>query len=230
MTDSANTTPAPAPHLNGRSTRKKPLRVTRVRRERMEAIVESLVRLLDELDGDADEEPSLGYVLPRYGLAGVDLEDDQDSGYGDLDGMNEGEVGEPSLGWTFNKRQEGRSWHWQAPWRAADDGEAGDDTGIGDTGGLDFDAEEDDPPEEHDHGEDNGDAEPEENDHNESEDDCGPTWSHPDDRKAADAALRQLGAKQWRPGRRVGRELVYLGEMTPDGVQLIGGDGGRGAF
>src|SRR5688572_23764036 len=58
MTDSANTTATPGRQLNGAppKARRKPLRVTRERRARMEAIVESLLALLDEEEGDPDGE------------------------------------------------------------------------------------------------------------------------------------------------------------------------------
>lgn len=134
-----------------------------------EEAAETLILMLDELDGDPDLESSLGFYVPadRYLLdAEADDADDEDggdaepslaspelhpsvpmqrlnywgepvpggftgrdrtgsqiqwargsrddredehdgsepdeSGYGDLDGMNEGEVGEPSLGWTLD--------------------------------------------------------------------------------------------------------------------------------
>jgi hypothetical protein len=86
MTESAISTPTPARQLNGArppKSRRKPLRINRQRIARMEAIVEGLLRLLDEVDGDPDEEP-------------------EESGYGDLAGMIVEEVGEPSLGWTLD--------------------------------------------------------------------------------------------------------------------------------
>jgi hypothetical protein len=60
---------------------RKTLSLTCARRERVEAIISSLVQLLDEFEPDADLEPD-------------------DSGYGDLDGMSVEEDGEPSLGWA----------------------------------------------------------------------------------------------------------------------------------
>ena len=108
-----NTTIAPAPHLNGatyRRPRKKPLRLNAQRVARMEAIVDALILLLDEADGDPDEEPSLGSYQEHYGKAGVDLEDDECSGYGDHDAMDVEENGEAPLGWTSGVKQLGPHW------------------------------------------------------------------------------------------------------------------------
>ena len=66
MTDSAHSTCAPTiQELNGAllipKPRKKPFRVSRERRERIEAAVDGLLQLLDAIDGDPDLEPSLGF-------------------------------------------------------------------------------------------------------------------------------------------------------------------------
>jgi hypothetical protein len=130
-----------APHLNGArppKSRRKPLRINRQRIQRMEAIVEGLLRLLDEVEGDVDTEDN-GDAEP------------EESGYGDEDGMSVEQDGEPSLGWTDYEARYGR---YADQWGYATDGEEEHDGRE-----PDCDDEEDDP------GEDNGDAEPEASDY-----------------------------------------------------------------
>ena len=91
-------------HVNGKvadaatrppvRSRKKPLRITRERRDRIEAAVDALIRVLDELEGDPDLEPSISLDL-RNGV--VDSEEGDDNGIGDQSGANEQLDGEPSL-------------------------------------------------------------------------------------------------------------------------------------
>ena len=91
-----------APGLNGATypalpkPRRKPIRIGRQRRERIEAAVDGLLRLLDELDGNPDEED------------GGDLEPTTGPSYAD---ECEIEDPEPSLGWTATIRQEGPNYH-----------------------------------------------------------------------------------------------------------------------
>jgi len=102
-------------HVNGeghgrvraarRPARRKPLRMTRERRDRIEAAVDALIRILDELEGDPDLEPSISLDL-RNGV--VDGEEGDDNGIGDQSGADEQLDGEPSLGWTDMEARSGR--------------------------------------------------------------------------------------------------------------------------
>jgi hypothetical protein len=68
-------------------------------RERIEAAIESLLQLLDALDGDPDLEPTMGYVVRGYADEAedeeIDDEDDEreddpaDMGIADADGLAE---------------------------------------------------------------------------------------------------------------------------------------------
>ena len=109
MTDSANSTYAPSRQkLNGAAPpprpRRKPLRINRQRRERMEEIVDGLLRLLDEVDGDSDEEPSTtADAWPGIPSGALDeCEDNHDA--------EPDEDGEPCLGWTATTNQTSFGW------------------------------------------------------------------------------------------------------------------------
>ena len=109
MTDSATSTIAPTiQELNGAllipKPRKKPFRVSRERRERIEAAVDGLLQLLDAIDADPDLEPSMS-ALTELGVpsgAWDECEDNHDA---------EHEDGEPSLGWTATNKQLGWPWY-----------------------------------------------------------------------------------------------------------------------
>ena len=109
MTDIAVSTPAPTiQELNGAllipKPRKKPFRVSRERRERIEAAVDGLLQLLDAIDADPDLESSTS-ALTELGVpsgAWDECEDNHDA---------EHEDGEPSLGWTATNKQLGWPWY-----------------------------------------------------------------------------------------------------------------------
>lgn len=110
----SDTTAAPAPHLNGATyhpnrqlRRKKPLRMSRQRYERMEAIVDTLIRLLDEVDGEPDEEPSLGGSIPGYAVDGEPYFADCGTLYDECEDNHDEE---PSLGWGSRTMQGGPHW------------------------------------------------------------------------------------------------------------------------
>ena len=106
MTERADSTHAPAIHLNGATypalpkPRRKPIRIGRQRRDRIEAAVDGLLRLLDEVDGDPDDED------------GGDFEPTTGPSYADECEM---EDPEPSLGWTHGVDQSHPRWHRQPP-------------------------------------------------------------------------------------------------------------------
>jgi len=109
MTDSATSTIAPTiQELNGAflipKPRKTPFRMSRARREHIEACVDGLLQLLDALDGDPDLETSTaaGTELGVPSGAWDDCEDNDDA---------EREEGEPSLGWTASNKQLGWPWY-----------------------------------------------------------------------------------------------------------------------
>jgi hypothetical protein len=129
MTASQNTTIAPAVQSRGaRPRRRRPpsdLRLTRARRERMEALISDMLQILDELDGDADDEPSLGGGFSQNGLP-YDAEGEDDSGIADQDGLSEQLRGESSLGWTKDINQTRALRRGSVSWPASlvDDAEA----------------------------------------------------------------------------------------------------------
>ena len=109
MTNIAVSTHAPTiQELNGAllipKPRKKPFRVSRERRERIEAAVDGLLLLLDAIDADPDLEPSTS-ALTELGVpsgAWDECENNHDA---------EHEDGEPSLGWTASNKQLGWPWY-----------------------------------------------------------------------------------------------------------------------
>jgi hypothetical protein len=110
MTNSATSTNPPA-GLNGSAyllpkPRRKPVRINRERRARIEAAVEGLLHLLDVIDGDADEENDDDEREPNFGPpGGEECEPDEE--------------GEPSLGWTTHVKQDGSKWRGEpAAWSA----------------------------------------------------------------------------------------------------------------
>ena len=130
---------------------------------KMEAAIEKLLSALDALDApeedkepdDADEEngdlePSLAFPGAASGTNGTyhhgnseDLEDNDDSGIGDLDGLTEQTNGEPDLGSFDRMLDQTKSYRQRElfthvwPDAEQDDADAEDgDTGIADDGGL----------------------------------------------------------------------------------------------
>ena len=101
MTERATSTNPPA-HMNGSAVllpkpRRKPIRIDRGRRARIEAAVDGLLALLDAVDGDADAEGDDADREPNFGPSnGEECEPDTE--------------GELSLGWTVAINQEGRKW------------------------------------------------------------------------------------------------------------------------
>jgi hypothetical protein len=109
MTERADSTNAPAIHINGAhyptKPRRKPATFSRARRKRIEAAVDALVALLDAVDAPdedlediGDDEPSLGSLRSSGGTQnswaggrGDDLEEEHD-------GREDGEDDEPSIG------------------------------------------------------------------------------------------------------------------------------------
>jgi hypothetical protein len=105
MPETANSTHAPTiQELNGAllipKPRKKPFRMSRERRVRIEAAVDGLLHLLDELDGDPDREPGDNEDACRF----EDYEPSPEERDADCSD------GEPWLGWTATPNQTSRSW------------------------------------------------------------------------------------------------------------------------
>jgi hypothetical protein len=105
MTESAPSTVAPDRQMNGSGfllpkPRKKPFRMNRERRARIEAAVDGLLHLLDELDGDPD--------LERGDNEDACTVEDYRPWPGQLD-PDSGD-GEPWLGWTATVDQTLKSW------------------------------------------------------------------------------------------------------------------------
>lgn len=105
MPNIANSTRAPDRQMNGSGfllpkPRRKPFRMSRERRARLEAAVDGLLHLLDVLDGDSDDEEN------------GDLE--QNTGPSSADEC-ELDPAEPWLGWTNGINQASRGWHGEPP-------------------------------------------------------------------------------------------------------------------
>ncbi len=83
----------------------------------MEALITDMLQILDEHDGDADLEPSLGGGYHAIGQI-YDAEDGDDNGIGDQDGLTEQLNGEPSLGWTGDMDQTRAMRRNSLPWPA----------------------------------------------------------------------------------------------------------------
>ena len=84
--------------------------------------MDGLLRLLDELDGDPDEEPSTssqngwvdGYEHPIES-GDLDYCEPSDTGIAGAGGFQEQITGEPSLGWTHGLDQSHRRWPGRLP-------------------------------------------------------------------------------------------------------------------
>jgi hypothetical protein len=132
-----------APTIDRARGRKRALRkLNAAQRLRIEAAVEAMIEALNEIDGDENLEPSLGYQPNGH----VDLEDEHD-------GAEPGEDEEPSLGSFDRMTDQRKSWRVaEVPGFHGDDaeldpaeGREGDDererdeaeeSGIGDKDGL----------------------------------------------------------------------------------------------
>lgn len=101
------------PKAKAKSTTPRP-----ITRQAVEAQIDLLIDMLNQMDGDADMEPSLGFTTGGYmpelhkqagpgfhmnANAGDDCEDEHDGGEPDVDA-------EPSLGWTDNPNQASAAW------------------------------------------------------------------------------------------------------------------------
>jgi hypothetical protein len=88
-----------------------------ITREQVEAQIESLIDLLDTLDGDRDAEPSLGWQTgnqspEHHSQAAIDFCGDANSGDDreEEDEREPHEDSEPSLGWTSQVNQTSPGW------------------------------------------------------------------------------------------------------------------------
>jgi hypothetical protein len=133
-----------APTIDRPKARKRALRkLNAAQRRRIEVAVEAMIEALNEIDGDENLEPSLGYQPGRH----VDVEDEHDGREPDTDGE------EPSLGSFDRMTDQRKSWrqaeipgfrgvdaeHDPAEGREGDDERERDEaeeSGIGDAAGL----------------------------------------------------------------------------------------------
>lgn len=97
------------------------LPLTAARRQRIEATIEALIAMLDELDGDSDLEPGLGWTArgnqdSAQFLAGIlDIEDENEDGGDALD-----TPGGPEWSSDPDVPQEGHGWHFHDSGGAVD--------------------------------------------------------------------------------------------------------------